>query len=127
MPGYIPKDEYGYTPKGLISGPTKEHQTGDGVEVSILYQVFDTVTVTGSMTIPYKIYEYNYPVLPPAAGENHDLAYTEIDGIDVIRSEVQEQPICYYFEHDGTYFLVESYGIPDEEAYKMIESMIGQF
>jgi hypothetical protein len=123
MPGYIPTDKLGYSPKPLISGPLKKHQTGDGVEVRILFQVF----YVGNMVIPYEIHEYNYPVLPPAPEDSPDLMYYEVSGVSVVSHEIQGQSTDYYFNYKSIYFVVNSYEITSEEVYKMIESMIAQF
>lgn len=123
MPGYIAKDKFGFIPKPLISGPLKKYQTEDRIELRISYQVFDT----GSMTIPYVIYEYNYPVSPPSTENITDLTYIDIGGVSVAKDATQVQPISYYFNQNGIYYVVESHDLVFEEAYKLIESIINQF
>jgi hypothetical protein len=124
LPSYVP-DKRTDAPLPDITGPLKEYQTDDKVKVEILYIVDLGSEIHGIIQIE----EVNYTLIPGDPELNPDLEPIEICGKEVIKTEgnySQGPGVKFYFNQDNIYFVVGVYNFTDEEAVKIVGSILEQ-
>jgi len=122
LPTYLPENNKNNLPE--IEGPLKRFQDNDEIEIIIRYGINIGKNYPGAIVI----YERNYGYSMGEITLDHEEELIEIEGISVIRTkeEWSEFDAYYSFNSKSIYYKVEIHGIPNEESYKIVESIIGQ-
>jgi hypothetical protein len=108
-----------------VEGPLKQFQDNNTTEITIRYALDFGNNVWGGVII----YESNFASSLGDPELNPDLELIEIDGISAIKTkdDFGGGLYAYYsFNSKGIYYNVETHNIPNEESYKIVESMIEQ-
>jgi hypothetical protein len=126
IPTYLP-DERPQKPFPLIDGPLSNSRDDNKINVYIEYSLS-----LGGNTIGYlNIEENNYPIIPEDPELNPDYEYIVILGKKLIKTEanVGLGPGVIYFlnlNDQGVHWYIQAYNFSEDEAYKIVESMIKQ-
>jgi hypothetical protein len=122
LPSYVP-DVRTDAPPPSITGPLKEYQHENKVEIEILYIVDLGSEIHGII----QINESNYSILPGDPELNPDLEPIEICGKEVIKTEgnfSQGPGVIFFFIQESIYFYVGVYNFTSEDEVKIVESLI---
>jgi hypothetical protein len=131
LPTYIP-DKRKDIPPPSIKGILKEFQIKDDVEVDILYTVDLGLEVFGEEVFgTIMITESNHHISLGDTEVNPDLESIEIRNKIVVKAEYigkyeRNTEFYYSFNHEDIYYIVVIGGLTNEEAFKVVESMIKQ-
>ena len=123
LPSYLPEDSQNRIPG--IQGTLKSFQEGERIGVEIMYALYPETILSGVIVIR----ENNYGISIGDPESDHDLELVEIKGISVVKTKDDWSPPIenwYCFNSKDIYYLVELHGLPNEESYKIVESMIIQ-
>lgn len=125
LPKYIPNEGQRMS-LPLIDGPLKDSQNFDNtVTVNIKYaiNIGNDISAIVIITETNSYYDIGDPNTDPYLEE------VIILGISVVKTKDEWSPnrdTYYSFNSKGIYYVIEMHNLPDDESYKIIESIIMQ-
>ena len=130
IPGYLPSD-LAHSP--YVVGRSKEVWPADDQEIRIAYNNFSDDTLKSAVIVT----ERSYKVFPPGSGTDNSDRYSEIAGVEVVQAKAVMDAVAgdgwymldgtgFWWDSQGITFTVEVYGYSQEEAIRIVASMIEQ-